>query len=120
MKALKTYIYIATIAHVMIFFSCHKKDHLAEKPVSNFQVPGTLDDVQALLDNNLVFNESPGMGEISADNYYLMPSTWQTLSQKDQRTHIWAADIFMGTGDVADWNKPYEQIFYTNVVLQAL
>jgi starch-binding outer membrane protein, SusD/RagB family len=120
MKALQTYIYIATIALTMIFSSCHKKDHLAEKPVSNLQEPGTLDDVQALLDNNLVFNESPSMGEISSDNYYLSTSSWQSLSQKDQRTHIWAADIFMGIGDVADWNKPYEQIFYTNVVLQAL
>lgn len=118
MKTLRTYTYI--IINALVFFSCNKNANLEENPFSNVHEPGTLPELQELLDNNLVFNESPSMGEASADNYYLPYSSWQTLTQKDQHIYVWSPDIFTGIGGIVDWNKPYEQIFYANVVLQSL
>lgn len=120
MRKFQTYVCITFTAFAMIISGCYKKERLEEKPNSKLQVPGNLDDLQALLDYHIVFNESPSMGDASADNYYLSKSSWQTLTQKDQHIHLWATDIFMGQGNIPDWNKPYEQVFYANIALQAL
>lgn len=119
MKTHKTYTYIIIIS-ALVFFCCNKNANLEENPFSNVHEPRSLPELQELLDNNLVFNEAPSIGEVSADNYYFPYSSWQTLTQKDQSIYIWASDIFMGIGGIADWNKPYEQIFYANVILQSL
>lgn len=111
---------IMIIIYSMIILSCNKKDLLEENPTSKLQQPSSLKELQALLDNDLVFNESPCMGEESADNYYLTEPSWKALTQIEQNTYIWAKDIFMSTGSISDWNTPYQQIFYANSVLQAL
>lgn len=100
--------------------SCNKKDFLDEKPNSNVVVPTTLEDFQQLLDNEATLSLTPALGEISADNFYIMPNYWQVLGKKEKNAYIWAADIYEGEGKVADWNTPYEQVLYANVVLDGL
>jgi tetratricopeptide (TPR) repeat protein len=100
--------------------SCNKKEFLNEKPDSDLFVPTTLEDCQALLDNEADLGITPALGELSADNYYLIPSYWELLLNKERNAYIWAPDIFMGEGKVPDWNAPYEQVLYANVVLDAL
>jgi starch-binding outer membrane protein, SusD/RagB family len=99
---------------------CSKKDFLDEKPNSNVVIPTTLEDFQQLLDNEVVLSLTPALGELSADNFYIKPYYWQLLSKKEKNAYIWAADIYEGEGKVADWNMPYEQVFYANVVLDGL
>ncbi|HEY8898296.1 MAG TPA: RagB/SusD family nutrient uptake outer membrane protein, partial [Niastella sp.] len=55
-------------------------------------------------------------------NYYINPTSnvWQLLNTKEQNAYIWARDIYKGVGNVADWNGPYQQVLYANVVLDAL
>jgi len=100
--------------------SCHKKDFLNEKPSSDLFVPTTLQDFQALLDNYTVMSETPVLGELSADNFYINSVYWQTLSPKEHNAYIWAQDIYGGVGNIGDWNLPYQQVFYANVVLDGI
>lgn len=120
MKIHGTALYIFCIVCFTIIAGCRKGERLAENPASDLKAPRSLEDLQSLLDNSRVLNEAPGMGDASSDNYYLTGPSWVTLSAKDQNTYIWARDIFMGAGNIPDWNSPYEQVFYCNVVLNTL
>lgn len=119
-KFLWTIANICCMMCLVVLPGCNKNGYLDENPASDLQVPGNLEALQSLLDNNFVLNEAPGMGDASSDNHYLPYSTWISLSAKDRNTYIWASDIFMGAIDIPDWNKPFEQVFYCNVVLKAL
>jgi hypothetical protein len=99
--------------------ACHK-GFLDAKPRTDLEVPTTLSDFQALLDNTEVFGLVPTLGEASADNYFFTYSYWQTLDTRQKNAYIWAADIFEGQGGQQDWNTPYQQVFYANVVLDGL
>lgn len=98
-----------------------KKDFLDKKPATNLNIPTTLADMRLLLDNTAVLNRSPAIGEESADDYYMTFEEWQNqYSPKDANIYIWAKEIWAGKTNVADWNKPYEQVLYANVVLEQL
>jgi hypothetical protein len=99
---------------------CHKKDFLNQKPSSDLFVPSTLQDFQALLDNDTYMSETPVLGELSSDNFYVKYPFWQTLTPKERNAYIWAPDIYQGIGSVGDWNFPYQQVFYANVVLDGI
>jgi starch-binding outer membrane protein, SusD/RagB family len=101
------------------FSSCHK-GFLDAKPSTNLEVPTTLSDFQALLDNTTVFGLVPTLGEASADNYFFTYPYWQTLDTREKNAYVWTVDIFQGQGGQQDWNTPYQQVFYANVVLDGL
>src|ERR1044072_6929867 len=100
--------------------SCNKKEFLDERPRSDLFVPTTLEDFQQLLDNDFVMNLTPVLGELSADNYYVSQSSWSSLTTKEKNAFIWAKDIYEGEGKVVDWNTPYQQVLYANVILEGL
>jgi tetratricopeptide (TPR) repeat protein len=97
-----------------------RKAFLAQKPSTNLLVPNSLNVLQELLDNTAVMNISPALGELSADNYFLLPTTWVGLDIKEYNAYIWAPDLYEGQGLVSDWDIPYQQVFYANTVLQGL
>ncbi|MBN9380641.1 MAG: RagB/SusD family nutrient uptake outer membrane protein [Chitinophagaceae bacterium] len=99
---------------------CSKDAFLDKKPNTQLVVPTTLTDFQTLLDNQIVMQETPELGELSSDNYYLSYNTWQSLTAKPHNAYIWAKDIYGGQGQVPDYNLPYQQVFYANVVLDGL
>jgi starch-binding outer membrane protein, SusD/RagB family len=105
----------------IVWQSSCKKGILDEKPRTDILIPTTLPDFQALLDNPSVMNETPELGELSADNYYFTYSAWQLLSQPHQRnSYVWTPDIYGGRGNIEDWNKPYTQVLYANIILEGL
>lgn len=109
----------ALLAFSVLASGCEK--HFLDKdPSTNLLVPTTATDFQELLDNTAVMNITPELGEVSADNYYLEYATWAAMSTKDYNAYIWAKDLYEGQGLVADWDNPYSQVFYANVVLQGL
>lgn len=109
------------LAGVCLLPSCNKNNFLDKKPSSDLVIPKTLDDCQVLLDNYLVMEQTPELGEISADNFYLNDVGWKgLLSIKEKNAYVWAVDIYEGQGGVEDWDDPYSQVFYANVVLEAL
>lgn len=105
-----------------IFFlqSCSKKKFLEAKPNSDIVVPTTLDEMQALLEYDNVMSETPVLGEVSSDNYYLNYTFWEGLNSTEKNSYTWQKEIYNGEGSIGDWNLPYQQIFYANVVLEGL
>ena len=109
------------LAGMGMLFACSKNSFLDKKPNTDFIIPTTLSDFQALLDNDAVMGRTSGLGELSADNLYLRDTFWQGLDVKEHNAYIWApGDIFNGQGQQDDWDIPYEQVFYANVVLDGL
>ena len=100
--------------------SCHKSDFLDKNPNTTLVVPTSLADFQALLDNTTVIGITPLLGEMSADNFYLTYSYWTSVDVKEQNAYTWAPDIYGGQGQVGDWDLPYQQVFYANVILEGL
>jgi starch-binding outer membrane protein, SusD/RagB family len=109
------------VSAINVLMSCNKNNFLDKKPSSDLVIPKTLEDCRSLLDNYIVMQETPELGELSADNFYLNNAGWQALpSLKEQNAYIWASDIYGGKGGVEDWDDPYQQVFYANVVLKGL
>jgi hypothetical protein len=100
--------------------ACHKQAFLDKKPSTNLLVPATFTDFQELLDNTQVMGITPVLGEMSADNFYLNYLFWQSLDVREYNAYIWAPDLYEGQGLVPDWDIPYSQVFYANVVLEGL
>lgn len=115
-------IFVILLAVSSYYTSC-KKDWLDAKPDKSLVVPSTLKDYQALLDNSSnAFNvDQPAFGEISSGDFYIQYSNWQSLfTYPEKNCYIWASDIFGGGQDYGDWNTPYKQVFYANVVLEGV
>jgi len=103
----------------IICIGCRKDDFLDKKPSTDIVSPTTLEDFQALLDNDQM-NEMPVLGEVSADNYYLTSSFFNAINARERNAYIWLQDIYQGQINIPDWNLPYQQVFYANVILEGL
>jgi hypothetical protein len=101
----------------IIAVSC-KKDWIEEKSNKNVDVPTSVKDFQALLDKSDVMNDQhPLLGEISSDNYYLTNTMWQAWGVDPRNAYTWNKDIYSDVSSDINWNYPYRQVFYSNVVL---
>jgi starch-binding outer membrane protein, SusD/RagB family len=112
--------YLLCIICMAFSIACRKNDFLDKKPSTDIVTPATLEDFQALLDNDAIINEMPVLGEVSADNYYLTYNFWQSITGRERYAHVWAQDIYQGQTNIPDWNLSYQQVFYANVVLENL
>ncbi|MBE9583330.1 RagB/SusD family nutrient uptake outer membrane protein [Mucilaginibacter sp. JRF] len=84
-------------------------------------VPTTLSDYQAILDNSNTMNYAPGMNIIASDD---LDNTADGLEQVElpleKNAYLRAADVYEGVAVTPDWDTPYQQIFYSNIVLDGL
>lgn len=105
----------------MIMVSC-KKDWIKIKSNKSLDIPNSVADFQALLDNSSLMNDiRPSLGEVSADNYYYPYNTWQTWSSVNRNAYVWAGDIYDNAlSDNVNWNYSYRQVFYANLVLEGI
>jgi tetratricopeptide (TPR) repeat protein len=103
---------------ILSFSSCKK--FLDKKPDKALVVPASIADLQGLLDFNSRMNlNCTSLGEVSADNYYLVDATWTALSVIEKNAYIWQDDIYsIGGPTLNDWSKAYEPVYYANVVLE--
>ncbi|MVZ63761.1 RagB/SusD family nutrient uptake outer membrane protein [Sphingobacterium humi] len=112
---------LLVILCAVLLHGCDKSEFLDAKPRSTVEIPNTLEDLRALLDNIVVMNVTPNIGELSCDDYQLSYDFWQTVvSSKERNAYIWAEDIFEGSTGIQDWNIPYQQVHIANVVLEKL
>ncbi|OQP48064.1 hypothetical protein A4H97_29980 [Niastella yeongjuensis] len=110
-----------TILYLTIFFflaACHDKDLLSENTDSSLLTINSVENAQALLDNTSVIRETPGLGELSADDFYLDDTL--ANSQVELNAYTWQADIFQGQTLYGDWAIPYKQIFFANSIIEAI
>lgn len=91
------------------------------KPDKSMVIPSSLEDFQAILDNNLIMNlVHPGACEVSADNYYVPEENYNSISTLTAKNlYIWENDVFNDIKD-NDWNLAYRTVYYSNVVLDGL
>lgn len=104
---------------VLVLSSC-SDDYLDKKSNKSIVIPSTLDDLQALLDNTQVMNVAPALGVIGSDDMFTSDAGWLGLSTLERNCYTWATDIYQGEIYCVDWNISYQQVFYTNVVLEGL
>ncbi|MEB0250114.1 RagB/SusD family nutrient uptake outer membrane protein, partial [Mucilaginibacter sp. 5B2] len=95
---------------------------LDKKPNAALSVPETLSNFELLLNNEALFNayDSPALGNLSADDFYVTNNSWISSETVAQNVYIFAKDIYQGSTVNNDWNTPYQQIYYSNVVLDGL
>jgi tetratricopeptide (TPR) repeat protein len=114
---------IHILIHCLLFIvagtGC-KKDFLTENPSSEFITADNLEKISGLLKDDILMKETPVLGEISSDDYYLNPGRLKELSVAERNAHRWAVDIFEGEENIPDWNTGYKQIYYCNVALESL
>ncbi|GAB2769914.1 RagB/SusD family nutrient uptake outer membrane protein [Rhabdobacter roseus] len=83
-------------------------------------LPETLLDLQALLDNTLVFNQGyPLLGQVSADHLVVPDDRLNAISPAERNAYVWAKDVYEGAA-AGEFANPYVKIGYGNVVLERL
>jgi len=55
-----------------------------------------LSEFQALLDNDIMYNKTPGITEAGTDDYYMTYATWQSARTILRNGYIWKPDILKG------------------------
>lgn len=101
--------------------SCNKQDWLDVKSSKADLVPKTIQDFQAILDNDKIMNSDyPAIGILGCDNYYVTYTSWLAAFNANERNaYIWAPDIWAGSTGF-DWNNAYRLIAYANIVLEGI
>lgn len=116
---MKIILSIFLISLSVLLASC-QKEFLKERPDKALLVPSTLDDFEAILDNSYrVMNVSPYLMISSADNFYTTDQGLQAYTIFSRNAYLWEKDVFQNLSAV-DWDMPYQQVFYANVVLDGL
>lgn len=107
---------------IVFVFTCLgcKKGFLTENPSSEFITADNLEKISGLLKDTLLMGETPVLGEISSDDYFLNAGRFKELFGYEKNACIWDADIFKGEENIPDFNLLYKQIHYCNVVIEKL
>ncbi len=109
--------YLFAFASILTL-SCNKEAFLDKKPSTAILVPTTLADIRGLLDNTTVFIWTPGIGEMSADNYYMTSTNWQAQTDIIRNAYSWEKDIMGSVRSLNDWGQSYTQVLYANIALE--
>lgn len=109
--------YTIALGLILLFASCTK--YLDAVPDSRLTIPRTVSDFEQLLDNEKMFNNAPGAGELGTDDIFIPDDVLATQSIEFQKGYIYSKDIFSGLTN-ANWNNPYEKVYYANVVLDGI
>lgn len=111
---------------LMCFAACKKSTFLDIRPDQSLVVPTTLEDLQALLDNDRVMNGAggfgvvPALGEMGTTDYYLEAQDLEGfIPPMERNAYTWQQTIYEGA-TVPDWNLPYAAVFYANNALAGL
>ncbi|WP_057937903.1 RagB/SusD family nutrient uptake outer membrane protein [Algoriphagus resistens] len=98
---------------------CSCEGFLDPKPDDSLVVPTSPSDVRALLDNPNVFNKQPVLNVHAGDEFFISEAGLSSLSNSEVGSYQWLEDPYQGDR-IDDWFIPYQQIFYSNVALEAL
>lgn len=115
-----------SILVLLFIFGCSKSEFLAQKPDLAMEVPSSLEDLRAILDDDNSLNGeddegcTPQLGESASDNIYLMDQNYvSNMRPQMQNYYVWKADPYDGVA-VLDWIFPYRNILTVNTVLDVL
>lgn len=109
---------------LMILFQSCGKDWLESKPDKSLVVAKSIADYQLLIDNSSLFNvnQSVGLGEIGAGDFYLSYPAWQILfNVQEKSAYVWAStENFYGEEQSLDWVNGYEKVLNANLILEGI
>jgi len=90
------------------------ESYLEEKPDSSMKIPGTLADLQALLNNEGSVNQNyPSAGDIASDYYYLATADYLSRAEDARSIYVWE-----GQADAQrTWLFSYSCVLYPNLIL---
>ena len=98
-----------------MLISCKK--YLDAKTDKSLVIPSSLADAQALLDNyHWVNGFYPSLGDESDDNFYLLPTYFNSISVLRRGHHIWAEE----TTDENDWGYMYQIVLDANIAIETV
>ncbi|QNN42713.1 RagB/SusD family nutrient uptake outer membrane protein [Pedobacter roseus] len=114
----KAFIFANLVLPVFFLASCEKK-FLEEKPNNALVIPQTISELQALLDNYRFFvqNVGPSLNQAASDDFTISDVGLKSLQSYERDSYLWSKDLLMFS---LEWEYPYRQILYTNVVLEGL
>ncbi|UJP64881.1 RagB/SusD family nutrient uptake outer membrane protein [Mongoliitalea daihaiensis] len=102
-----------------IMISCDS--FLDQKPQQTFVIPESLSELQALLDNSdQVFNQTPGGFVFAADEFKITEQGFNAINLVAREFYSWDPEAFIAQENLGDWNRPYQQVFVANLVLEGL
>jgi hypothetical protein len=117
---MKNYLKYFGLLLCLVLVTACKKGFLDVKPNKALLVPQTTADMRTLLDNNFVFNRTPGLLTLADGDFFTGDAGYNGYYiDEERRTYTWAKDIF-GVNPGVEWNAPYQAVFYANVVLEGL
>jgi len=98
---------------------CEKQ--LEEKSDKTQFKPEKLNDVQSMLDYYIYTGYDTGLGETSADNYFVSDDTYNGFYYNSDRTaYNWGTTDVTFPGPYGEWGIVYGKIYYANVAMEAL
>ncbi|WP_143960200.1 RagB/SusD family nutrient uptake outer membrane protein [Litoribacter populi] len=111
---------LLTILAAGVLIGC--ESFLEAIPNKGISSADTLQDLEAILNNVGVFNLTPGIQNLSSDDYYLTDAGWVSLGRNmTQKAYTRELEnVFEDEVFPSAWTWPYEQVFYANVCLERL
>lgn len=116
---IKGYLFLSTI--FLSFASC-QSSFLDVKPSLGIDLLEDLQDLENLLENVYVLNQTGSLKQAASDEYYILTKRdWEALKKETYRNvYVWDADTYGGEPNQPDWNGQYKAVFYANAVLDRL
>src|SRR5579872_7176800 len=116
--------YCLLLSAIFAWCGCNKTAFLNTPPGSTLSIPTTIDDGQALLDNDVVMNGFgsggyPYLGLVGSDDLYATDNQYSIYTPTEQQSYIWAQQINT-TGGLNDWSFGYRTVTTANQVLTGL
>ena len=106
---------------MLVFCACKKQNEwLDEKRQITDNIPETLKDFQAIIDNSTIMNSTyPTIGLLGADNYYFPDGIVPSINTVSRNSYLWSKEIFEGEGS-SEYNSAYNIIASSNIILEGL
>lgn len=111
---------VKTIFALLLFSSVTScKKYLDKKPNNTLTIPESIVDLQALLDDATVMNNTltPSYGQLSTDDYFLLENTYSGREQTSQDAYRWVPTVYNWQND---WSKAYNAIYNANYCLEMI
>lgn len=113
---MKTLMSLLTLGVCLLTQSCN--DYLDVKSNAALALPNTLENLQMLLDDGNSMNYSTNsFGEASADDYFLLENSYNSMVEYARDTYIWEHKVYYFDND---WAAGYVPVYTANVVLDHL
>lgn len=108
--------YIALVFLATGLASCSKFTDVAPKGKI---VPKTVADYEAFMNDIILANAGYVQCEFMSDDMLRTDaSVTSSLTSRSGKGYLWMPELFTQTEDDAEWNAPYNAVYYCNLVLQ--